>query len=111
MSIQMGGFTLDAAFMAGMVFNPAVVIFSYYLGRRANQPQKLVLVAFGGYMIGLFLMPYQFSEPDPKQVKMAKFLFGFVVYYFIALFWAWLGYRTRAAVDRWREKFNRLARR
>ena len=111
MSIQMGAFTLDAAFMAGLIFNPAVLIVSYYLGRRANQPQKLVLVAFVGYMIGLISMPYQFADPDPKQVKMAKFLFGFGVYYFIALFWAWLGYRTKAVSDRLKDKLYQLARR
>lgn len=75
--------------------NPVVPIVAFFMGRRANEPQKIVLAAFVAAIAGSALVALAiFSGFLP--VKGAGGEGGiFIVQLAIGLFWAWVGYKFR----------------
>lgn len=74
------------------ILNPAVIAVAFYMGRRADQPQKLVVAAFAASLCGFLLywlagavglMPIH-ALGGEAAILLMQFLIGFV--------WAGLGY-------------------
>jgi hypothetical protein len=82
------------------LLNPAVIAVAFYMGRRADQPQKLVVVAFAASLAGFILywlagavglLPIH-ALGGEAAILVMQLLIGFV--------WAWLGYWLRRADGR-----------
>jgi hypothetical protein len=75
------------------LLNPAVIIVAFWMGRNADQQQKLAVAAFAAALVGSVLV-FVAVRLGMKGVSgvgraaagvfVAEFLFGLV--------WAWLGY-------------------
>ncbi len=76
------------------IMNPVTLLVGYWLGRKADQTQKLVIAAFiaaiAGTIYAWLRMQFGFAEPRPRLIAgilVASCLLGFA--------WSWLGYWTR----------------
>ena len=84
---------LAAVFWTALL-NPVVIVVAFWMGRSADQWQKLPVAAFAGACAGallayiavrLRLIGATQLDRTPGGVLIAQFLFGLV--------WAWLGHR------------------
>lgn len=73
------------------VMNPGTIVAGYLIGRRADQPQKIIVGAFASGAAGLlfswFVMKIGLSPDSPRL-----FLGIFVLSFVLGLGWTWLGY-------------------
>jgi hypothetical protein len=77
------------------LLNPAVAVVAFWMGRNADQPQKLPVAAFAAALAGSFIgyvalrwLGFAAAWPVGRAaagVFTAQFVFG--------LAWAWLGHR------------------
>lgn len=76
------------------IANPATLAAGYWLGRRADQIQKLVVVAFAAGAAGTvyvwLLMRFGFAAAQPRL-----FAGVFIASAIVGGLWGWLGYWTR----------------
>ncbi|MFM9942732.1 MAG: hypothetical protein ACKVP7_24920 [Hyphomicrobiaceae bacterium] len=76
------------------VMNPATLMAGYWLGRRADQVQKLVIAAFIAAIVGTIyvwlLMRFGFFKSQPRLVAGV-----FIASALLGGGWSWLGYWTR----------------
>jgi hypothetical protein len=76
------------------LLNPAAVAVAFFIGRRADQVQKIIVAAFAagaaGVLVG-WLLPL-LGLPGPGRKSLAG-LFAFCFAY--GLLWGWIGFRTR----------------
>ena len=76
------------------IMNPATLVVGYWLGRRADQMQKLIIAAFAAAFAGTFyawvLMRFGFTAAQPKLLSGI-----FIASGVIGLAWSWLGHWTR----------------
>lgn len=74
------------------VFNPAIILVAFLLGRRADQWQKLIVAAFAaslaGYILYWFAAAVGLMPVHALGGEAAVFLMGFL----LGLVWASLGY-------------------
>ena len=79
------------------LLNPVVIAVAFYMGKRADQPQKLVVAAFASSIAGFILywlvaavglLPIH-ALGGEAAILLMQFLIGFV--------WAGLGYWLRRA--------------
>lgn len=74
------------------LFNPAIIIVAFLLGRRADQWQKLIVAAFAASLAGFVLywivVAVGLMPVHALGGEAAVLLMGF----FLGLFWAALGY-------------------
>lgn len=74
--------------------NPATLLAGYWLGRHADQVQKLAIAAFIAAAAGTFyvwlLMRFGFVESQPRLVAGV-----FIASAILGGLWSWLGYSTR----------------
>jgi len=79
------------------LLNPAVIAVAFYMGRRADQWQKLIIAAFAASLCG-FILYWLAAElgllPIHALGGEAAIL---VMQIFLGLLWASLGYMTRRA--------------
>ena len=80
------------------LLNPVVIAVAFYMGRRADEPQKIVVAAFAAAIAGFILywlvaavglLPIH-ALGGEAAILLMQFLIGFV--------WAGLGYWLRRAV-------------
>lgn len=80
------------------VMNPAALLAGYWLGRRADQPQKLVIVGLASGVFGVgwawLLMRFGFATPRPSLLP--GVLIACMV---LGLGWGGLGYWSRRHRD------------
>jgi hypothetical protein len=73
------------------VMNPATIAAGYLIGRKADQPQKIIVGAFAagvaGVLFAWLVMKLGFSPGSPKL-----FPGIFVLSFLLGAGWAWLGY-------------------
>jgi len=73
------------------VMNPGTIVAGYLIGRRADQPQKIIVGAFAagiaGVLFALIVMKIGVS-PDRPSLFPGIFVLSFV----LGGLWAWLGY-------------------
>lgn len=82
------------------VLNPAVIVTGFYMGRQADQWQKLPVAAFAAALAG-FILYWIVSAIGLLPVKALGGEAGLVAMQFaVGLIWASLGYYFRPAVDR-----------
>lgn len=78
------------------VMNPGTIVAGYLIGRRADQPQKIIVGAFAaglaGVLFALLVMKLGLSPDQPKL-----FPGIFVLSFLLGAGWAWLGYFARNA--------------
>ncbi len=76
------------------LLNPATLLTGYWLGRRADQSQKLVLAAFiagiAGALFAWLLMRFGYTTSQPKLVAGI-----FLTSAMLGLAWSWLGYKMQ----------------
>ena len=81
------------------IANPAAIAAAYYLGRRASEPQKLVLAAFVAGLAGVafawVLMRTGLLEP---KIRLLSGIF--VASGILGIGWAWLGYTVKGWLER-----------
>ena len=73
--------------------NPATLIAGYWLGKRADQAQKVVIAGFtaglAGTLFAWLLMRFGLTDGTPKLLSGI-----FVVSALLGTLWAWLGFKT-----------------
>ncbi len=73
------------------VMNPGTIVAGYLIGRRADQPQKIIVGAFAagaaGVLFAWLVMKIGLS-PDHPRLFPGIFVLSFV----LGAGWAWLGY-------------------
>ena len=75
--------------------NPVAIAAAFFLGRAADQPQKLIVAAFAGAFAGsVALWIATFIGLLPAR-GMGGEAGAFVVQFLLGLIWAWLGFRTQ----------------
>ena len=76
------------------LLNPAVIIIAFWMGRSANQWQKLPVAAFAAALAGsaLVFLAVEFGMPGVAGVGRAA-SGVFVAEFLFALVWAVVGYR------------------
>ena len=83
-----------AAVLLSALFNPAVVVVAVWLGRRADQWQKLPVAAFAAALVGSALVFVAVFLRVPGVVHVGRATAGvFVSEFLIGLVWAALAYR------------------
>jgi hypothetical protein len=83
---------LDVLLLA--VMNPACVAAGFMLGRRADQPQKIVIAGLiAGIAGALFAWALMLTGLYPPKVRLLGGVF--VTSALAGMIWAWLGYSTR----------------
>lgn len=74
--------------------NPVVIAVALAMGRRADQPQKLVVAGFAAAVAGVALLWLGAELRIEALAKPARAAAGiFVVQLILGTFWAWVGYR------------------
>jgi hypothetical protein len=83
-----------AAVVSTALFNPAVVIVAVWLGRHADQWQKLPVAAFAAALVGSMLVFVAVFVGVPGVVSVGRATAGvFVSEFVFGLAWAALAYR------------------
>ncbi|MEZ5849138.1 MAG: hypothetical protein R3D68_00635 [Hyphomicrobiaceae bacterium] len=81
----------DILFLA--LVNPATILVGYWVGRRADQMQKIIVGAFAGGLAGVLFtlacMRLGFVAQQPRLLP-GIFVAGFLA----SAFWYWLGFRV-----------------
>ena len=76
------------------IMNPVTLLAGYWLGRKADQVQKLVIAAFiaaiGGTIYTWLRMKFGFTPDEPRLIAGILVASGLM-----ALIWSGLGYWTR----------------
>jgi hypothetical protein len=76
------------------LFNPAVIVVAFWMGRGADQWQKLPVAAFAGALAGAALLWVAVRFGVPTVAGLGRAAAGvFVSQFVFGLLWAWLGYR------------------
>jgi len=82
------------AVLLSALFNPAVVVVAVWLGRRADQWQKLPVAAFAAALVGSALIFVAVFLRVPGVVGVGRATAGvFVSEFLVGLAWAALAYR------------------
>jgi spore maturation protein SpmB len=83
-----------AAVILTALLNPAVVVVAFWMGRNADQPQKLPVAAFAAALAGSLLMylAVWLGITGIKQVGRAA-AGAFIAQFVFGLVWAYLGHR------------------
>ena len=80
--------------LAWAALNPAALVVGYWLGRRADQPAKLGIVAFAASLAGIVLLWVAARLHIDFAIDTARAAAGvFVMTLPFGLLWAWLGSR------------------
>ena len=80
------------------LFNPAVIIVAFAMGRRADQWQKIIVAAFAASLAG-FILYWIVAEVGLMPVRALGGEAGIVLMQFLfALVWATVGYMMRRRV-------------
>ena len=76
------------------LLNPAAIGVAWWIGRRADQVQKIVVGAFAAAFAGILLgwVGAKLGLPGSNMKSLAG-LFAFCFLY--GLLWSWIGFRTR----------------
>lgn len=76
------------------VLNPVVAIVAFWMGRHADQWQKLPLAAFAASLIGMAAVYFAILAGIPGVIGTARAAAGiFTAQCVLALLWAYAGYR------------------
>ena len=73
------------------VLNPGTIVAGYLIGRRADQPQKIIVGAFAAGVAGVlfaWLIMKLGVSPDSPRLFPGIFVLAFL----LGAGWAWLGY-------------------
>lgn len=74
------------------LLNPAVVVVAFLMGRRANEPQKLIIAAFAASLVGITLY-WLVSMAGLVEIHALGGEAGiFVLQVLFGLVWAGIGY-------------------
>jgi hypothetical protein len=76
------------------LLNPAVVVVAFWMGRSADQWQKLPLAAFAGSFAGIAAVYVAARFGIAALAETGRAVAGiFIAQFLLALVWAWAGYR------------------
>lgn len=76
------------------LLNPVVIAVALAMGRKADEPQKLIVAAFAAAIAGVFLIWLGAELRIEVLSKPARAAVGiFVLQMLFGLVWAWIGYR------------------
>jgi hypothetical protein len=76
------------------LFNPAVIVLAFWLGRRADQWQKLPVAAFAAALAGSALVYVAVRLGVPGVAGVGRAAAGvFIAEFLLGLAWAGAGYR------------------
>jgi hypothetical protein len=79
------------------VFNPAVIVVAFLMGRRADQWQKLIVAAFAASLAGYALYWFVAAVGLMPVHALGGEAGILVMQFFLGLVWATLGYRLARA--------------
>jgi peptidoglycan biosynthesis protein MviN/MurJ (putative lipid II flippase) len=81
------------------IMNPATLVVGYWLGRKADQVQKVVIAAFiaglAGTVYAWLIMKLGFAENRPRLIAGVLVASGIM-----GIVWSWLGHWTRGHRDK-----------
>jgi hypothetical protein len=80
------------------LFNPALIGVAFYMGRKADQPAKLLVASFAGAAAGfalLYVLALTGLFDAPVAARAAAGIF--VVSLLTGLVYAWIGYRFKGS--------------
>lgn len=76
------------------LLNPAVIALAFWMGRTADQWQKLPVAAFAGAIVGSALIYVAVRLGVPGVAGVGRAAAGvFIAEFLFGLIWAYLGYR------------------
>ena len=76
------------------LFNPAVIVVAFWMGRNADQPQKLPVAAFAAALAGSLLAYIAVRIGLTGVAQVGRAAAGvFIAQFVFGLAWAWAGYR------------------
>lgn len=79
------------------VLNPVTIAVAFFMGREADQWQKLIVAAFAATCAG-FLFLFALAYVQIVHIKGFGTTSGvFLAQFFFALVWAFVGYKMRSA--------------
>jgi len=84
------------AVLLSALLNPAVIVVAFWMGRHADQVQKLPVVAFAAALAGSILIYAAVRLGMKGVVGVGRAAAGvFIAEFLFGLVWAWLGFRFR----------------
>ncbi len=84
------------AVLLNALFNPAVVVVAFWMGRQADQWQKLPVAAFAAALVGSVLIFFAVRLGMRGVVGVGRAAAGvFIGEFLFGLIWAWIGFRLR----------------
>jgi hypothetical protein len=82
------------AVVLSALLNPAVAVVAFWMGRRADQRQKLPVAAFAAALAGSVLIYVAVRLGVKGVASVGRAAAGvFVAEFLFGLVWAWLGFR------------------
>jgi hypothetical protein len=82
------------AVVLSALLNPAVIVVAFWLGRRADQIQKIPVAAFAAALTGSVLIFVAVRLGMKGVASVGRAAAGvFVAEFLFGLAWAWLGFR------------------
>ena len=82
------------AVVLSALLNPAVIVVAFWMGRHADQVQKLPVVAFASALAGSILIYAAVRIGMKSVVGVGRAAAGvFIAEFLFGLIWAWLGFR------------------
>jgi len=82
------------AVMLTALLNPAVIAVAFWMGRQADQSQKIAVAAFAGALAGSALVFIAVRMGMKGVAGIGRASAGvFVAEFLFGLVWAWLGFR------------------
>jgi zinc transporter ZupT len=82
------------AVVLSALLNPAVIVVAFWMGRHANQRQKLPVAAFAAALAGSALIYAAVRLGMQGVASVGRAAAGvFVAEFLFGLVWAWLGFR------------------
>lgn len=76
------------------LMNPAVILVGFLLGRRANQPQKMIVAGFAAGFAGLAFvwLVHKFGVYIGNMNSVGGI---FALSFLVGMIWCYIGYKTR----------------
>jgi hypothetical protein len=85
------------AVVLSALLNPAVIVVAFWLGRRADQVQKLPVAAFAAALAGSVVIFVAVRLGMKGVASVGRAAAGvFIAEFLFGLVWAWLGFRLRS---------------
>ena len=76
------------------LLNPAVIVVAFWLGRNADQPQKVPVAAFAAALAGSLLTHFAVRAGMTSLAQVGRAAAGlFIAQFVFGLAWAYAGYR------------------